>query len=80
MAEKAKAEKIKPEELAKIDHRPPLSQGWMQTPVQIKSGIFCYAGKPANLQYLGLPNPREWAVPDEDWKLPPIGSRSSWRG
>ena len=26
--------------------------------------------KPKNLEALGLPNPREWSPPDEDWKLP----------
>jgi Fe-S oxidoreductase len=64
------AEKIKPEEMARIDHRPPLYEGWMDRPAQIKPGIFCYAGKPASLEYLGFPNPREWSVTDQDWKLP----------
>jgi Fe-S oxidoreductase len=38
--------------------------------VDIRPGTFIYPGKPKNLKILGLPNPREWAVTDEDWKLP----------
>jgi len=61
----------KPEELSKFSHTPHLMRGWMNTtPVEIKQGIYCYAGKPANLQYVGLPNPRDWSPTDEDWKLP----------
>ena len=59
-----------PEELAKIDHRPPLWKGWMYTPAEIKQGIACYGSKPKNLEYVGMPNPREWSPFDEDWKLP----------
>ena len=62
----------KPEELVKINHRPPLLQdpGWMYHKPEIKRGIFCYAGRPANLEYVNMPNPREWSPLDEDWKLP----------
>ena len=59
-----------PEELAKIDHRPPLWKGWMYTPAEIKQGIACYGSKAKNLEYVGMPNPREWSPFDEDWKLP----------
>lgn len=59
----------KPEELVKIDHRPPL-KGWMSTPTEIKPGVACYGSKPANLEYVGMPNPREWSPFEEDWKLP----------
>ena len=31
-----------PEELAKIDHRPPIWKGWMYAPAEIKEGIACY--------------------------------------
>ena len=58
-----------PEELFKRDHRPPKT-GWMETPVDIRPGIACYAAKPNNLEYVGLPNPREWNPLEEDWKLP----------
>jgi Fe-S oxidoreductase len=59
-----------PEELVKIDHRPPVDKGWMYTPAEIKEGIACYGGKPKNIEYVGMPNPREWSPFDEDWKLP----------
>jgi Fe-S oxidoreductase len=59
-----------PEELAKLDHRPPPWRGWMYTPAEIREGIACYGSKAKNLEYVGMPNPREWSPFDEDWKLP----------
>jgi Fe-S oxidoreductase len=56
------------EDLLKIDYTPPRT-GWMDTPVDFRPGSFIYPGKAKNLAYLDLPNPREWAVTDEDWKL-----------
>lgn len=61
---------LKAEELVRINHRPPLLGGWMNTPVEIRQGIACYGGKPKNLAYVGMPNPREWSPFEEDWKLP----------
>lgn len=58
------------EELAKIDHRPPLWKGWMYTPAEIREGIACYGVAAKNLKVVGFPNPREWSPFDEDWKLP----------
>ncbi len=58
----------KHEDMLKIDYRPPKT-GWMETPVDFRPGTFIYPGKPKNLKYLDLPNPREWAVRDDDWKL-----------
>ncbi len=61
---------IKPEELlARTDHRPPRT-GWMDTPVVIREGMYCYASVPKNVEYVGLPNPRAWNPLDKDWKLP----------
>ncbi|RLD03413.1 MAG: (Fe-S)-binding protein, partial [Chloroflexota bacterium] len=57
------------EDLLKPDYQPPKT-GWMDTPVDFRPGSWIYPGKPKHLEYLGLPNPREWAVTDEDWKLP----------
>jgi len=57
------------EDLLNVDWRPPKTP-WMDTPVDFRHGTYIYPGKPKNLQILGLPNPREWAVTDEDWKLP----------
>ena len=33
-------------------------------------GRGAHSAAPKNLEYLGLPNPREWQPCDEDWKLP----------
>ncbi len=57
------------DELIEVDHRPP-STGWMDTPVDFRRGTFIYPGKAKNLDILDLPNSRDWAVTDEDWKLP----------
>jgi Fe-S oxidoreductase len=62
----------KPHELV-IDHKPPQTE-WMDTPVVFRPGTWCYPGKAKNLDAVGLPNPREWSPPDEDWKLP-----SNWK-
>ena len=59
----------KQEDLLKVDCRPPKT-GWMDTPVDFRPGTFIYPGKAKNLKILDLPNPRDWAVTDEDWKLP----------
>ncbi|WP_025772949.1 sulfate reduction electron transfer complex DsrMKJOP subunit DsrK [Neomoorella thermoacetica] len=59
----------KPEELVKINYRPPRT-GWMDTPVQFRRSNYLYAAKPKSLEVVGLPNPREWSPEDEDWKLP----------
>ncbi len=58
-----------PEELAKVDHTPP-KKGWMDMPVELKEGRWCYGSKPKDHEVIGLPNPRSWSPGDEDWKLP----------
>jgi len=45
-------------------------KGWMNTPAEIRPGIYCYASKPKNLEVLGMPYPKEWNPEDDDWKLP----------
>ncbi len=59
----------KSEKLIDVDYSPP-SRGWMDTPVKIRKGMYCYAGNPKSLELLGAPNPRQWNPLDEDWKLP----------
>lgn len=59
----------KPDELSKINYKPPRT-GWMDTPVKFRPGTWCYGAKPKNLEAVGFPNPREWSPADEDWKLP----------
>jgi Fe-S oxidoreductase len=58
----------KPEEL-EIDYQVP-STGWMDTPVVFKEGTYSYPAAAKNLKYMDFPNPRNWAIQDEDWKLP----------
>ncbi len=65
MADLPKANKL----ASALNHTPP-EKRWMDTPVKIREGIFCYAGKPQNLNAVGLPYGREWHPLDEDWKLP----------
>ena len=63
-------ELIKPDELlSQIDHR---SSGadWMDTPVDIRKGMYCYASNPKSVETLGLPNARPWNPLEDDWKLP----------
>ena len=63
-------ELIKPDELlSKIGHRPS-GAGWMDTPVDIRKGMYCYAANPKSVETLGLPNARAWNPLDDDWKLP----------
>ena len=63
-------ELITPDELlSKIDHRPS-GAGWMDTPVDIRKGMYCYASNPKSVETLGLPNARAWNPMDDDWKLP----------
>jgi Fe-S oxidoreductase len=58
------------EELTRVDYHPG-GKGWLDPHVEFRRGTFCYSAAPKNLQYLGLPNPREWQPFDSDWKLPP---------
>jgi len=60
---------IKPEEMSKINYLPP-EQDWMDKKVDIQKGMFCHGAKEASLAAVDFPNPRQWSVTDEDWKLP----------
>jgi Fe-S oxidoreductase len=63
-------ELIKPDELlSQIDHRSS-GAGWMDTPVDIRKGMYCYASNPKSVETLGLPNARAWNPVEDDWKLP----------
>ncbi len=64
------SELSKPDELfTHIDHKPPQTD-WMDTPVDIKKGIYSYAANPKSLEAVGFPFPHQWNPVDEDWKLP----------
>ena len=58
-----------PEDLMDIDHSPP-SKAWMDTPADIRPGMYCYASNPKSVEYVGLPNARQWNPVEDDWKLP----------
>ncbi|MBM4278805.1 MAG: (Fe-S)-binding protein [Deltaproteobacteria bacterium] len=53
----------------KIDHTTP-DRGWMDPAVEFRKGTYCYPASVKHMNYLGLPNPREWQPYDQDWKLP----------
>jgi Fe-S oxidoreductase len=60
----------KPDELAKsIDYRPPKKE-WMDTPGELKPGMYCWGAKGKNLKLIDFPNARDWSPAEEDWKLP----------
>jgi Fe-S oxidoreductase len=56
------------QDLLKVDYDPPKTD-WMDTPTDFRPGSYIYPGKPKNLKILDLPNPREWAITNDDWKL-----------
>ncbi|MEZ4526519.1 MAG: (Fe-S)-binding protein [Desulfobacterales bacterium] len=43
---------------------------WMDTPVNIRKGMYCYAANPKSVETLGMPFARNWNPMEEDWKLP----------
>ncbi len=57
------------DQMSKVDFCPPKT-GWMDTPADFRPGSWIYPGKARHLEYLDLPNPREWSPTDADWKLP----------
>ena len=60
----------KPDELlSSISSKPP-GTGWMDTPAEIKKGMYCYASNPKSVETVGLPHPRQWNPIEEDWNLP----------
>ena len=68
MAKPDELEYYDQDDLLNIDYNPPKT-GWMDTPVEFKAGSYIYPGKAKNLDYLGLPNGRDWSVTEDDWKL-----------
>jgi Fe-S oxidoreductase len=65
MAEKTK----KPEEMIKIDYRPP-KKDWFIPDVEFRRGTYNYSAVPDKLDYLGLPNIGKWQPYDKDWPVP----------
>jgi Fe-S oxidoreductase len=66
----AKISTPEPDQLSKIDHSPPLFEGWLDKPTDIRPGIYCYGAKAKNLAAVDMPNARDWNPAEEDWKLP----------
>jgi len=58
------------DELAQVSYKNPKT-AWMDTPAEIRPGIYCYGAKGKNLEYVGLPNARDFDPTADDWKLPP---------
>jgi len=53
-----------------LHHKPSSETGWMDTPIDIRKGMYCYASNPKSVATLGLPNARPWNPVEEDWQLP----------
>ncbi len=62
-------DKLKQEELLKIDYKP-AARDWADPSVTFKKGTYSYGAPLKHQKYLGLPNQREWQPTDADWKLP----------
>ena len=63
----------KPDDLLKIDYKPP-KKGWMDVPVEFREHTFCWGAKSKNLGAVEFPNARDWSPAEDDWKLP-----QNWR-
>jgi Fe-S oxidoreductase len=42
----------------------------MDTPIDIRPGMYCYASNPKSVDYVGLPNARQWNPLEDDWQIP----------
>ncbi len=58
-----------PEELVKVDYKPP-RKAWMDSKPEMRRGVINWSAVPKNVEYLDLPFPRKWQPTDDDWKLP----------
>jgi ferredoxin len=55
---------------SQLDHRPPGGADWMDTPIDIRPGMYCYSANPKSMETLSAPNVRKWNPMEEDWLLP----------
>ncbi len=53
-----------------IDHRPAGGADWMDTPIDIRPGMYCYSANPKSMETLSAPNARKWNPMEDDWLLP----------
>jgi len=58
------------DELAQVSYKNPKTS-WMDSPVDIRSGIYCYGAQAKNLEVVSFPNARDFDPTADDWKLPP---------
>ncbi len=72
----------KPEDLLRVEHNKLPEKDWLEPDVDFKAkhGNYCYPSKPKMLEYLGMPNPRQWRPADDDWKLPPDWQEIIYKG
>jgi hypothetical protein len=49
--------------LVNFDYAPP-EKWWMDSKPDFRPGTWIYAGKAKHLEYLSLPNPRDWSPAD----------------
>ena len=59
----------KPEELVRIDYKPPKTD-WTDPTVEFRRGFYNYGAVPASAAYVGFPYPRKWQPTEDDWQLP----------
>ncbi len=55
---------------SQLDHRPPGGVDWMDTPIDIRPGMYCYSANPKSMETLSAPNVRKWNPMEDDWLLP----------
>jgi len=61
---------LKREELTQFDMKPS-GYDWLDASrTKLKAGCWNYAAEAKPMEYLGLPNPRDWSPTDDDWQLP----------
>jgi len=59
----------KPEQLARIDYKPP-KKDWTDPTVKFRRGTYNYGAVPGSAAYVGFPYPRKWQPTHDDWQLP----------
>ena len=53
----------------RLAHKPTPTD-WMDVPVEIRKGMYCYAANPKSLETLSAPNIHDWNPVEDDWNLP----------
>ena len=53
----------------RLAHKPTPTD-WMDVPVEIRKGMYCYAANPKSLETLSAPQIHNWNPVEDDWNLP----------